>query len=429
MSPPRFYVWKITTCIIALALTFAVAPSANAKGADILPAQPVELLASSGPIAATGVVSRNGIPTSDGVVVARIWPTADELAKVPEGAPADVRTIAKVATANDGSFQVSLDPTAVPATHRDAGGNIALELWALLEGREIPWNISVADVSTKSSNQASSGSMWSTSKSAQTTKPQTSRIRFNFGANPSVLDESDPAAAWVNEAGEAQGIHAPGLINGAVAVAAPPTNCWAAIPAGGEWLYNNRERFLNVYAWEGAKAKVQQAVASSSTHTVGVAYKPTNGNWGVDGTVSSSISTEFGQTSGPLVDSGVYNSINYREWNCSLAASPTVIIGKQIRPAGYYDIFNEPYERLAHKVFRKGCATKSAGNEFWKSEGTNATRSVGISTPYLNLSAQSGYNEGTKMLFQVTARSEICGNTDQGWPQAPEVDIREYGTR
>ena len=184
-----------------------------------------------------------------------------------------------------------------------------------------------------------------------------------------------------------------------------------------------------MYAWEGAKAKVQQAVSASSTHTVGVGYKATGGSWGVDGTVSSTISTEYGQTVDAIVDAGVYNSINYRSWNCSAASSPTTIIGQQIRPAGFYDIFNEPYERLGHKIHIKGCVTKSAGTEFWKSTGTNTTRSVGISTAYLNLSAQSGYDEGTKMSFLPTERSEVCGNSDAGWPQASSIDVHKLGTR
>jgi hypothetical protein len=72
---------------------------------------------------------------------------------------------------------------------------------------------------------------------------------------------------------------------------------------------------MNVYGWTGAKVTVHQRVGSSTSHTLGVGFKALGASWTANGTLSQS-STGAGQTVSGLINNAIFNSVNYRLWNC-----------------------------------------------------------------------------------------------------------------
>lgn len=370
----------------------------------------------------SGVVTEDLRPVEGALIVARIWPNTSILQDVKEGEKAPVKIVDYATTSPDGQFVISLLPDLVDKDYWELDGSVSVQIWLVHNGKEVPWNFSALPPSEKES----SGN-WSTEviQQSESKFDEGLEVDFEIGQEPNVRQSDDPAASWFGVDALASSERSSlGLIDGGVPVTLATSTCWAAVPVGGTWIYNNRERFMAVYGWTGAKAQISQAVSSSSTHTVGIGYRPNGGSWSVNGSVTQTISTGSAQTVTGITNAFIHNSINYRQWNCSEANDNTAIIGTEIRPAGFYDIFNEPHTSALHVSYTLGCVPKSAGTSIIKTQGTNQTFSAGVTTPLMNLSARSGFNQGTRLEFNVTAPSKVCGNSSQGWLAASSIDVR-----
>ncbi|RYF44483.1 MAG: hypothetical protein EOO27_43295 [Comamonadaceae bacterium] len=218
------------------------------------------------PVLATGSVTENGKPVEGAAIVARIWPNVDELAAVPEGASADVKIVDLAYADVDGNYSIELDPTLVPKTHIEEGGFLNVQLWAVHDGREVPWNFS-AMVPGRSSQLGKATSGWTTQSLQAKNVSAPVDITFELGDSPNVKQSDDDAGEWLGSSGKTLAEEgkvgltsrsAASLADGGVAVALAATTCWGAVPAGGTWYYDNRERFMIVWAWSGAKATVSQ---------------------------------------------------------------------------------------------------------------------------------------------------------------------------
>jgi hypothetical protein len=370
----------------------------------------------------SGMVTEDSRPVERASIVARIWPNTAVLQGLKVGEKAPVLIVDYATTGPDGRFAIALLPELVDESYRELDGSVSVQIWLVHDGREVPWNFSALPPSVKDG----SGN-WSTEalRQSESKLNEALQVDFEIGTRANVTQSDDPATSWVGSDSAFSSERSPfATIDGGVPVALATSTCWAAVPVGGTWLYNNRERFMAVYGWTGAMAKISQAVSSSSTHTVGIGYKPNVGSWSVNGSVTQTISTSSSQTVTGITNAFIHNSINYRRWNCSEANDNTAIIGTEIRPAGFYDIFNEPHTSALHVSYTLGCVPKSAGTSIIKTQGTNQTFSAGVTTPLMNLSARSGFNQGTRLEFNVTAPSKVCGNSSQGWLAASSIDVR-----
>lgn len=383
------------------------------------------------PVVVTGTVTENRAPQDDATIVARVWPKGDELAAVPMNAPVDVKVVDVTYTDQEGRFEIRLDPALVPKTHSDVGGSIHLELWALHDGLETPWHLSV-----KPSDASGAPASWTTTALEQSGDAGPTDIAFELGDAPNVLQHDDQPSEWITDDGQTLAEAAAAgrrtvsagttlVENGGLAVQPTATPCWSSYPYGGQIYRNNRERFMYTYAWTGAPATVSQAIGSSSGHTLGVAYKPVGGSWAFDGTADYFIGQDAGQTKSGLINRGIYNSVNYRMINCSAPTDNTLIIGQLIAPVSFYDIFNEPTTYTGHTTYRYGCVEKVQGDIVTKSRTTSVTHATGVTTPFISLSARSGYNQGTHVRFDVRQDSEICGNHPDGWLKSSAVEIHQ----
>lgn len=374
------------------------------------------------PIAVRGHVTKDGIPREGASIVARIWPSTEELARVPEGEPAGVKIVAFAKSDSEGSFEIPLALEAVPDGYTEPDGSIAMQIYVLDAGRELPWNMSVRSVD----DEGEAPGRWTTSAQLTSKNEDVPTLKIDVGRQSSVLQTDDPASDWVAGDGQlladTQGASAIQLQGDATVVPMAVEHCWGADPAGGTLYSNRREKFMNVYGWTGAKVTVHQRVGSSTSHTLGVGFKALGASWTANGTLSQS-STGAGQTVSGLINNAIFNSVNYRLWNCGHPQNPEVIMGQEIRPAGFYDIFNEPLSVTTHQYYSASCVNKSSGT-VWKDSGTNQTFATGVSSPFISLSAKSGYDAGTKISFSVKQPSKLCSNNAAGWLSASAVDMR-----
>jgi len=385
-----------------------------------LPAQAaLEPAAATDAVIATGAVTQDGVPLENVEVEARVWPNPEELEKVPAGSFADVRSAGVVRTDAQGRYLIRVNSAAVPETHKDEDGNVSVELSATYKGQVIPWSY------TATLQGESNDKNWSTKSADLAGQAKPGEFRFNFGATPSVLDVNDPPSEWVDEsdtplsASRTSAAKRMLTSDGAMSVTPRAGRCEKATNT---YYRNKREHFLNVYSWAGAKATVEQAISASSGHTLGLAYKPEGGNWSVSGTNTMSVTRGYGQRVPNVVDARIYNAVNYRKWECYWIGG--ALMGTEVRPHNFYDVFNEPYTYAGHYNFNQGCVAKSPSTTVWKSTGKAVTQSSGVTLGFVSVSAQSGYDNGSKVAFAITSNSWLCGNSNQGWPNATQVDAR-----
>jgi hypothetical protein len=60
----------------------------------------------------------------------------------------------------------------------------------------------------------------------------------------------------------------------------------------------------------------------------------------------------------------------------------------------------------------------------WKLKARNVTYSGGVDAGPINVSAQSGWNVETKIGWEMTKRTKICGSSSDGWVQSASIDAR-----
>lgn len=208
---------------------------------------------------------------------------------------------------------------------------------------------------------------------------------------------------------------------GTRAVASP-----AALPAGGCYTVEGgehgpyRETFAKVYGTEYVKGSVDQYYESS--HTIGVAVKGAIGGWGASGTARVDVSSSAGyKTSFNIVDAAVANNVlekyYYTKCNTSGEWEPVATVSKPIR------ITSGPYfTRVAHTNYKK-CDTAYSGIIYSRKSGTNGTIAGGMDLPFVNTSAQSGWDSKTTLEYKFTKGGSICGSDDT-WMYASALSAK-----
>ena len=110
-----------------------------------------------------------------------------------------------------------------------------------------------------------------------------------------------------------------------------------------------------------------------------------------------------------IADANVKNRVNYRDYNSSCGYTTR-------KPMGFYAILpSGDFTYAGDTNYTTGCSYYYPGGTPWKSSVTNYTYSAGVDIGPVNVSAQSGWNTATKMTYNVTSRSKICGSSSAGW--------------
>jgi hypothetical protein len=359
---------RLAAPVVATAALCVLAPAA--------PASATACADCTQPVVVSGQVTLEGQPAPAARVELRAWPPAAELAARPVGAVVSRPVVASAVTDTAGHFALRLEPGDV-TTFRSQAGTVDFQVVA-----------TYADRSTS--------------------------LPFSAGT-----DGKGPAPRWVTAGSQ-------DLRRMALDLTTAPAD--GADLCGhvelGRWFYDNREKFMHVHNWPGAKATVEQAIQGSSSHELGIAVKYPGKVWQPQGTwsLTQGKSSSSGARVSSIVNKALYNSVNYREVVYKTWSSHEECY-RMRRPMSFYDLLNEPHTDITHVNFRKGCTIRRGG-EIWKDSQRNQTFKGGVDLGVVNVSAQSGYSEGTRVGFTITRPTRICTNSAQGWLSATRFDLR-----
>ena len=363
---------------------------------------------------------RDGKPI-DGEMMVQIWPSSDSLVGLKDG-DAVATPVIQRGPVRSGKFSVALDPAKVPAAFKGASGRVELQITVTDGQDEATWFTSA--LRSNQDSLASSGNRqgWVPASDRRSAKPDT--VAFDLGrrtadsmASPrSKQVKLDGGTGLTLESTLAVGPKNARTWAEPVAdniVAAPTETC---VTTAGSVVYNLPEYFAKVFAWSGAKGTVD--FDTGSDHELGVGIGKSTG-WSASGT--SGISTGSGATVGSVVDANAVNRVNYRDYNNSCSAWTTR------KPYNFYALIPGGQFTYAGHVNYSYCAGPYvSGKTVWKNQGTNITFGSGVDIGPINVSAQSGWNTGTKVAFTMTARTRVCGSSSSGWVSSPVMDARAY---
>jgi hypothetical protein len=392
-------------------MTFPCRTSALAAGVLVMSIgsiAPVVAAAEDEPVVATGVVSRDGMPTAGVDVLAIALPNQASASLAADGDVASTRIVARRKTDRDGRFEIPLDPTELAAEQVGADGRVNMGLVVADEDREVRWNFTAT---RGGSGATAAGTVWSVMAADLAEHPRHADGRIDLGSQPTANESADPPGQWFSEDGASLSSTSPRPDAAAVGprsdLFSPAAPC---VAQWGDWHYGRNEAFLNVWAWSGALATVSHVNGVDHTLGVGVSHNGSHGSFRQSGT--GSISLAAGGERGGAADATVWNRINYRDlrWTCSATV--------ERRPINVYGVLTN-FTYKPHVSF--GACTPYTGGIYWKTRGRNVTYGAGMDMGPISVSAQSGHNSESKTAWTVRRRTKLCGSTAVGWASAPQA--------
>lgn len=375
-------------------------------------------------VVASGTLERSGRPVT-GDVVAILWPSQAELAKIGEGEIVPTLSVAAGKSASTGEFSIHLDPANLPDGYRGDQGQIDIQLIAADTQTEMEWSFSArpevaarrwvsADKSTKSnaSPVGAAAIFRMDLKSGQVTDSLADRSSWRDASDRPLTvvaaQESSRAVLASRSSRVESALSAiQGRTDGSQFTSAAPTAI-CTITAGTIY-YNRPEYFLKVYAWSGALGTVSQSYGVD--HKLGIGVKSLAGGWSGGG--SSTISLNASGSRGAVADATVFNSVNYRDYRNSCSPSLTR------KPYGVYALLSN--FTYAPHVNYSAC-TRYTGGTYSKVQGTNVTYSAGVDISGFSVLAQSGHNSESKTSWTVTRATKLCGSSSAGWVSSSQAE-------
>lgn len=342
------------------------------------------------------------------------WPTTDRLASARTGEQLAMALLQSGPLGADGRFSVQIDNAKIPVGYETSSGQVDLRVVVTAGQRQSTWDTSVSN----------SAGNWNTTRARSARMTSVDQVTLDLAGETAEL-ASDPKDKQINRgpttvgqarlAGQAlatsdknlavepapqTSVSSVGIIN------APTETC---VTTAGSSYNGLTETFATVYGWSGATGTMDSDTGSN--HTLGVGLGSSTG-WKQSGTVS--IGSGAGATVGGIADAYVVNKVNYRDYYSSCSAFTTR------KATGFYALLpSGSFTRATDTNYTTGCSYYYPGGTAWKSNVSNYTYSGGVDIGPLNVSAQSGWNTATKMTYNVTSKSKICGSTSAGWLSSP----------
>lgn len=351
----------------------------------------------------SGKLTHDGVPVATDIV-AVAWPAPEVLRALKNGQTVPTVIVGAARSNSDGTYSLGLDRVALGPLVK--AGRVDIQLTAADATRELTWNYTqvvgdtpVLDIDLGTTRPSV----------VQVGAPATTIV----DASGATLTSTAAQAAQILSAARPEG--APSLAKqvgtmgrstavGLSAVDDPDSGASAScgVYVASTWRNNRPESFVNVYGWSGAKAELIQG--SGTSHTMGIGFNYDGNGWGANGTSKVEITTTDQRTQPNVVDATARNRVNYRDFKnpCNDVLTKPVEIAA-LMPTS--DFLYAP-----HKDFNTVCANYTGGT-YTKAQGTNATFSAGVDVGPISVSAQSGYNTDTKITWNFTAASKLCGNT------------------
>lgn len=371
---------------------------------------------------ARGIVRNLGTPVAGADVIVYAWPENEVLANLTTGESASMHLVGTTSTRADGSFSVPVDPADLPDWVLNDQARADLEVVVADSSRQIAFDFTVEAV--PAAQRSTESRTWTVLAGETAPGRQTApNMRFDLGHGIAYEVANDPAR-WVDKRGREYG---QARRNEAAQVSVDPRSRQTdQVAGGGDFTTmetcsmvagqshpDRPEHFLNVYAWSGAKGTVIQTTGVD--HTLGVGVTSGNG-WSASGTRTVSFSAAA--TQGSIVDSSVWNRVNYRDYSDSCTSSVKRL------PIGYSDLLSNDWAQVAHTNHTAYCTIKYPDASWQTGSAENRTFGGGVDIGPINVSAQSGYDNGMDLKFTFNSKSKICGNNSQGLLYSSTLDTR-----
>jgi hypothetical protein len=410
MSKTRRWVAALGVAILIastwdLSLASATASSANA------PATIEEM--------ASGLVRNDGKPVAGADVELIAWPSQAVLEDLPTGVPVPLRVVGTTTTDDKGHFSIEVEPEALPRVSKGPKSRVDLEMRVTDGARQLSYDYTVEAV--PEAQRAARGRSWTAlSGSMAPGKKTAPELRVDLGRGTAWDVANDPAK-WLKKNGVPYG-RAGRNKAARVAVKKVTPAMRAAysrreicLVIADDVVKNLPEHFLNVYAWSGARGTVTQS--NGVDHSLGIGIR--NGNTGAwKGSGSSTISLNSQGSQSRIVNSSVWNRVNYRDYIDQCAQDT------KRRPLSYYDMLSNDWAPVAHVKFTASCSIKLDGATWSTGSAKNKTYGAGVDLGPINVSAQSGYNSSMDLKFRFTQKSKLCGNSSLGLLDSSRLDAR-----
>lgn len=365
------------------------------------------------PTIVSGHVTRDGKSIYRATVFVSAWPNQASINTLTESSRIDMIELGKVLGDRYGTYTFEVLPSRIPADYRDDQGGVNLRLLITdgdqLTVREV--TVGRLDDKTGGKDAQLDSVDLSTSRASNL-----SRLATNAASSGDAVAQQIvlPASAMLNEGQVASALDAKSTTQAVVPLGLRPVvtpvvpymGCYAFTGARhGPYL----ETYGTVYAGPGVKGKVEHYAGAS--HTIGIAAKA-SGGWYASG--SQTLSSQAGYTTSfNVADAYVKNYVYQRYYytKCDTTGSWVTVL-TQSKP----DLISSgPQFSYAGHVNYAYCTTTYKGVTYSTSTTKEGTVAGGMDLPFINVSAQSGWNSSVKFSFYFSRAGKICGNRNTGW--------------
>lgn len=346
------------------------------------------------------------------------WPESKVLTALPDDTAVPMYAVANIKTDSDGNYAVPLDVSALPPDVVSEEGQVDVEVTVADATSQMQRSVSLSSAPTVA------GGRWIAAMDAEAVsfggQAEGVAMTFDLGTG-AVTDSTMPWTEQVDDSGAQLTQAAAAEALRSEVTARESIDTWIAgrassgsvvpldecVPhATGTYQGNRRENFVIARGVTNAKVTVDQN--SNSTHSVGIAVKPSS-EWKAGGAVTMtwSNSSQQGGITGTRM---YYDHVRYRLYDnpCGL---------------GYTDYWrpNNDQEPLAGYVMvdtlnYNNCRTHGNEHTYTKEAGKNTTYSTGVDLTQVDVSAQSGWGTKTQLRWAWTGTAKLCWSSSAAGP-------------
>ncbi len=378
-----------------------------------------------------GVVTNSSVPVQGASATLRVWPNEATLEGLPDDTNFDLHEAPAVTTNADGQYNIQLDPTTLPAEYKDPDNSVDFEVIvsdqvvSSTQGATGIFYPPAAECPPEDpctlSTTTSSTASWGTGDG----EAVPSELNFDLAAD--TASGADAATVTTTSAtADIDSAAGPGVTSakhfGTGAARGSSTTTTASgggcTMGTGERHGPYLERFMTMYGTSYVKGRVIQH--DGGDHTLGIAVKyPGSSTWSAGGTSTRGASWGY-NTPYDVADAHVHNKIYHRYYIATCITSSGIYTTKYSKPSTWH---SGPYYSYAPHVDYAYCSPGYKGHEYYRTSYKNGTYSGGVDLPFINLSAQSGWNSEIQGWWKFYRNGKLCGS-NEGWATARRVSAR-----
>lgn len=427
--------WATGIASVTVASLFTVSiPAANATTGESLD------VATSERTVITGTVARDGRPVKHADILLIAWPNHSTLAALEDGERVPTLAAGRVVANASGRFAVDVDPADIPSQYKEPDGGVHFEVVAADATEEVFWEFSTAG-GARSAKTHPALAVWPNARvSEDSLRGRAARnigpthIDLDLGMRPTARELDDDPATWIDDEESQRVVPSQAVLRGS----APKeprradfdrridssdggfTTLGQGWCATGTYQNGRTESFMRTVGTTQAKNYVVQT--SSSSHTLGIAYKSgSTSSWTQDGTTTTTTGVSSTDHLGYNVT--IRNQVNYRK---HIPCDGVPLGAERWRPSSIHSLGSSYVLHSSRPAWTAAanCTTYPGSTGVKeKTVGTNVTFSSGVNFSYVSLSAKAAYASSTVQRWTPTNTGsfKLCGSTSSGWAGAPQA--------